>query len=214
MKTKGLRHPSFALTIIHWSCILCSIRSNLPSGEPDSFRPRLCSESHSHMAYFNMPPLLPTAVVPEPSPKSSADGSLNLLSNQSGELADLASLGWAWGAACLVASTAFGQGTTATHNLLFQKPLSRSLKRAKEKCRNRSRDQGKRLGDSILNRFNLKKEDGYLTLCKNLTPHSPPRETGNSQLCCHTHCTHTRSVKYHWLCDRKMSSSPPPGWRL
>lgn len=93
MKTKDLSHPSFALTIIHWTCILCSIKSNLPQGKPDSFRPSLCSESTSHMAYFSKSPLLPTALLPEPNPMGSQDGSFNLLSNQSREPADLALLG-------------------------------------------------------------------------------------------------------------------------
>lgn len=167
------------------------------------------------MASFNKSPLLPTALVSEPSPKGSADGSLCLLSNQSQELADLAPLVWAWGAACLVARAGLGPGKPQPHTtFFFQKPLPRSLERAKGKSKNRSRGRGRRLGDSILNRFHLKKENGYLTLCKNLTPRNPLWETGNSQLCCHTHWTHTQSVKYHWLCDRKMSSSPPPGWRL
>lgn len=90
MKTKGLRHPSFALTIIHWTCILRSIKSNLPRGKPDSFRPSLCPESARHMAYFSKSPLPPTAWVSEPNPKGSQDGSFNRLSNQSRELADLA----------------------------------------------------------------------------------------------------------------------------
>lgn len=98
MKTKGLRHPSFALTIIHWTCILRSIKSNLPRGKPDSFRPSLCSESARHMAYFCKSPLLPTAWVSEPNPKGSQDGSFNRLSNQSRELADLAPPGLSWGA--------------------------------------------------------------------------------------------------------------------
>lgn len=39
------------------------------------------------MASFNKSPLLPTALVSEPNPKGSKDGSFNLLSNQSQELA-------------------------------------------------------------------------------------------------------------------------------
>lgn len=124
MKIKGLRHPSLALTVIHWTCILCSIKSNLPSGEPDSFRSSLCSESTSHMAYFNKSPLLPMALVSEPSPEGSADGSLNLLRNQSREPADLAPLGWAWAAACLVAGASLGPGKPQQHTTSFFKILS------------------------------------------------------------------------------------------
>lgn len=74
----------------------------------------------------------------------------------------------------------------APQNLLFQKPFRRSLARVAGRCENRSQGWGRRLGNSILNRFNLKKEPGYLTLCKNLTPHGALRETPASQLCCHT----------------------------
>lgn len=167
------------------------------------------------MAPFSKTPLLPTALVSEPSPQGSADGSLHLLSNQSQELSDLAPLGRAWGAACLVARAGLGPGKPQPHTTFFFKSLSPDpWKGWKGKSQNRSRGRGGRPGDSILNRFHLKKENGYLTLCKNLTPRNPLWETGNSQLCCHTHWTHTQSVKYHWLRDRKMSSSPPPGWRL
>lgn len=48
--------------------------------------------------------------------------------------------------------------TTATHNLLFKKPPSRSLERTEGKCENRSRGWGSRLRDLILNRFNSKKK--------------------------------------------------------
>lgn len=88
VKMKGLRHPSFALTTIHWTWILCSIKSNLPRGKPDSFMPSLCSESGSHMAYFNKSPLLPTASDLEANPKGSGDGPFSRLSNQPREHAD------------------------------------------------------------------------------------------------------------------------------
>lgn len=171
MKTKGLRHPSFALTIIHWTCILCSIKSSLPWGKPDSFRPSLCSESASHMANFNKSPLPLTALVSEPNPKGSQDGSFDRPSNQSPELANLGPLSWA--------------GTApAAHSLLFPNPLHRYLKRAAGRCENRSRGWDRRLGNSILNRSELKKESGYLTLCKNLCkkPHALQWPLGNSSL--------------------------------
>ena len=62
--------------------------------------------------------------------------------------------------------------------------------RHRGRCENRSQGWGRRLGNSILNRFHLKKETGYLTLCKNLTPHGALRETPASQLCCHTLSPH------------------------
>lgn len=137
------------------------------------------------MASFNKSPLPPTAMVSEPNPKGSQDGSFSLLSNQSLALANLAPPHppprLSWGVACFVA---WGSGSNT--ELSSFTILSTDTERAVGRCENRSRDWGRRQGNSILNRFILKKESGYLTLRKNLTPLSALRETPASQLCCHT----------------------------
>lgn len=100
--------------------VLCLSNQTFPEENLILLGP-VCSQSTSHMAYFNKSPLLPMALVSEPSPKGSPDGSFNLLSNQSWELADLALLGWARGAACLVASVSLSPGKPQQHTTSFFK---------------------------------------------------------------------------------------------
>lgn len=121
------------------------------------------------MAYFNKSPLLPTALLSEPNPIGSQDGSFNLLSNQSREPADLALLGWAGERPASWPGGLGPREAAATYNLQFQKPLHRYLERAAGRCEKQKQGWGRRLGDLILNRFRLKKENGYTTLCKTLT---------------------------------------------
>lgn len=197
MKTKGLRHPSFALTIIHWTCILCSIKSNLPWGKPDSFRPSLCSESANHTAYFNKSPLLPTALVSEPNPKGSQDGSFNLLSNQSQELADLALLGWA-GIACLW-SGRVRPGRRRLHTTSSFKSLSTDTWKGQEEGVKTEAGAGVG-GWDIRSQTGLTQKKKMVTwpFAKTSRPAVPFRKPEPPSYVV-THWTHTQSVKYHWL---------------
>lgn len=62
MENEGSETPFVCSNHNPSTCILCSIKSNLPQGKPDSSRPNVCSKSTSHMACFNKSPLLPTAL--------------------------------------------------------------------------------------------------------------------------------------------------------
>ena len=166
------------------------------------------------MAYFSKSPLLPTALLSEPNPMGTQDVSFNLLSNQSREPADLALPGWA-GERPAPATRRLGPGAAAvTHNLQVQKPFHRYLKRAAGRCEKQKQGLGEEPGRFDPKQVSLiKRKWLYESLQK---PHTRQCPSGKLEPPSYvvTHRTHTQSVKYHWLSDRKMSSFPPPGWCL
>lgn len=155
---------------MHGACILCSIKSNLPQGKPDSFRLGLCSQSTDTQPPSISPHYCRLHWFQSQIPRAPKMDHSIFPSNQSQEFVAL--LAWlSFTSRSLRAGVVVGWGSRcrARTDVLFLKPSPHILGKGRRKVWKQKQGLRRRVEDSILNRFDLKKEMVTWPLQKTLT---------------------------------------------
>lgn len=168
---------------MHGACILCSIKSNLPQGKPDSFRLGLCSQSTDTQPPSISPHYCRLHWFQSQIPRAPKMDHSIFPSNQSQEFVAL--LAWlSFRSRSLMAGVVVGWGSCCPgQKSSFWNLSTHTWKGQKEGVKTEA-GAGQEGGRFNPKQVWLKKRNGYLTLAKTLTLLNALLGTWTTQLCC------------------------------